>query len=149
MGILSYAYKGLKTIGSPVKHGVKTIKSVKPKTKTSFQVKNFKDKVKAVESGIKDGQKGSTLNKANKAKIRKDVKETMLPSGRKTLLKKGRERMMGGGMMGRPMYKKGSKKAVGKKSDFGMLSVKAGIDNNPKPTQADRIAGAKMKNKKA
>ena len=32
-----------------------------------------------------------------------------------------------------------------KKSDFGMLSVKAGIDNNPKPTKADRIAGAKMK----
>lgn len=30
-------------------------------------------------------------------------------------------------------------------SAFGMLSVKAGIDNNPKPTQADRIAGAKKK----
>ena len=30
-----------------------------------------------------------------------------------------------------------------------MLSVKAGIDNNPNPTQADRIAGAKMKAKKA
>jgi hypothetical protein len=28
---------------------------------------------------------------------------------------------------------------------FGMLSVKAGVDNNPKPTAADRIAGAKMK----
>ena len=28
---------------------------------------------------------------------------------------------------------------------FGMLSVKAGVDNNPKPTVADRIAGAKMK----
>ena len=27
--------------------------------------------------------------------------------------------------------------------DFGMLSVKAGIDKNPKPTAADRIAGAK------
>ena len=26
-----------------------------------------------------------------------------------------------------------------------MLSVKAGIDNNPNPTKADRIAGAKMK----
>ena len=63
-------------------------------------------------------------------------------------LDKMREPKMGGGMMGRPMYKKGSKKAVGKKSDFGMLSVKAGIDNNPKPTQADRIAGAKMKKKK-
>ena len=34
-----------------------------------------------------------------------------------------------------------------KKSKFGMLSVKAGIDKNPNPTQADRIAGAKMKNK--
>ena len=33
----------------------------------------------------------------------------------------------------------------GKKTDFGMLSVKAGIDKNPKPTQADRIAGATMK----
>ena len=29
------------------------------------------------------------------------------------------------------------------KSEFGMLSVKAGIDNNPEPTQADRIVGAK------
>jgi hypothetical protein len=29
------------------------------------------------------------------------------------------------------------------------LSVKAGIDKNPKPTQADRIAGAKMKSSKA
>jgi hypothetical protein len=32
-------------------------------------------------------------------------------------------------------------------STFGMLSVKAGIDKNPKPTAADRIAGA-TKNKK-
>lgn len=29
-------------------------------------------------------------------------------------------------------------------TSFGMLSVKAGVDNNPKPTAADRIAGAKM-----
>jgi len=28
---------------------------------------------------------------------------------------------------------------------FGMLSVKAGVDNNPEPTKADRIAGATMK----
>jgi hypothetical protein len=31
---------------------------------------------------------------------------------------------------------------------FGMLSVKAGIDNNPGITKADRIAGATMKKKK-
>ena len=38
-------------------------------------------------------------------------------------------------------------KAGGGATDFGMLSVKAGIDKNPKATQADRIAGAKMKEK--
>ena len=43
-------------------------------------------------------------------------------------------------------YKKG--KDVKKKSKFGMLSVKAGIDKNPNPTQADRIAGAKMGDRK-
>jgi len=36
-------------------------------------------------------------------------------------------------------------KAGGGATDFGMLSVKAGIDNNPKATQADRIAGATKK----
>jgi hypothetical protein len=36
----------------------------------------------------------------------------------------------------------GSKK---KTKDFGLLSVKAGVDNNPKPTQADRIVGAKRR----
>tara|TARA_R100000655_G_C2916902_1_gene181574 strand:+ start:97 stop:456 length:360 start_codon:yes stop_codon:yes gene_type:complete len=46
------------------------------------------------------------------------------------------------------MMKKTMKKKNGKKSKFGMLSVKAGIDNNPKPTAADRIAGAKKGKKK-
>ena len=51
----------------------------------------------------------------------------------------------------RMSYKKGKdvkKKAKGGGSDFGMLSVKAGIDKNPNPTQADRIAGAKMGDRK-
>ena len=43
-------------------------------------------------------------------------------------------------------YKKG--KDVKKKSKFGMLSVQAGIDNNPNPTQAERLAGAKMSDRK-
>ena len=43
----------------------------------------------------------------------------------------------------RKYYKEG-KKVEKKKSKFGMLSVKAGIDKNPNPTQADRIAGATM-----
>ena len=44
---------------------------------------------------------------------------------------------------------KNGNKSNGKKSAFGMLSVKAGIDKNPKPTQADRFAGATMGDKKS
>ncbi len=36
------------------------------------------------------------------------------------------------------------KMAKGGSTSFGMLSVKAGVDENPRPTAADRIAGAKM-----
>jgi hypothetical protein len=36
-----------------------------------------------------------------------------------------------------------SKLKAEKGGKFGMLSVKAGIDKNPNPTAADRIAGAK------
>lgn len=39
----------------------------------------------------------------------------------------------------------GKKMKSGGKTSFGMLSVKAGVDKNPNPTAADRIAGAKMK----
>ncbi len=44
--------------------------------------------------------------------------------------------------------KKTTKKYAKGGSTFGMLSVKAGVDNNPKPTAADRIAGAKMSSPK-
>lgn len=40
------------------------------------------------------------------------------------------------------------KMAKGGSSDFGMLSVKAGVDKNPNPTAADRIAGATKKMQK-
>lgn len=39
------------------------------------------------------------------------------------------------------------KMAKGGATSFGMLSVKAGVDKNPKPTAADRIVGAKKKAK--
>lgn len=43
------------------------------------------------------------------------------------------------------MQKNGGKmkKKAKNGTSFGMLSVKAGVDKNPKPTAADRIAGAK------
>jgi hypothetical protein len=51
------------------------------------------------------------------------------------------------------MLKKGGsiskpKMAKGGATKFGMLSVKAGVDKNPRATAADRIAGAKMRKKK-
>ena len=133
MGILSYGYKA--------------IKSIKPKTKMSKGTKIIKegqaDVSKRIAKGSKEDPKLAAKYKELGNKTKSDMTKSLLKHNKK------RKGMMGGGMMGRPMYKKGSKKAVGKKSDFGMLSVKAGIDNNPKPTQADRIAGATMKNKKA
>lgn len=41
----------------------------------------------------------------------------------------------------RPTMKKGGS------TPFGILSIIAGIDNNPDKTRADKIAGAKMNNK--
>jgi hypothetical protein len=47
------------------------------------------------------------------------------------------------------MQKNGGKmkKKAKNGTSFGMLSVKAGVDKNPNPTAADRIAGAKKKAK--
>ena len=42
----------------------------------------------------------------------------------------------------------GKMKKAEKGTAFGMLSVKAGVDKNPNPTAADRIAGATGKAKK-
>ena len=137
MGFLSYGYKA--------------IKSVRPKTKVSDATKKFKLKIgetkKAIKKGTDDFKKENPDRSITDKQIKTIQRQQTEKSNKKTRKEFLRERKMGGGMMGRPMYKKGSKKAVGKKSDFGMLSVKAGIDNNPKPTQADRIAGAKMKKK--
>ncbi len=55
----------------------------------------------------------------------------------------GKVRMADGscGTRETPSFKKGG-------STFGMLSIKAGVDKNPRATAADRIAGAKMSKKK-
>ena len=74
-----------------------------------------------------------------------------------TAMKKPRKKAQAGGMMtatqgqqnqmqNQTMQKPKMMMAAGDKATkFGMLSVKAGIDNNPKPTAADRIAGATKK----
>ncbi len=88
----------------------------------------------------KDGsysQRGLWDNiRANKGSGKEPTAE-MLKQEKK--IKAKDKKMMGGK---KKLYKKGGK------SEFGMLSVKAGVDNNPNPTQADRIVGAKKNKKK-
>jgi len=71
-----------------------------------------------------------------------------------TAMKKPRKKAQAGGMMSAKQGQQNQMQNTmmqqpkmmmaegGKATKFGMLSVKAGIDNNPKPTAADRIAGA-------
>ena len=153
-----------KTIGSPITHARNIIRSTfkktpKPKiggTKKADRIKEavgIKKKVEKLEKqSEKSIKKGKTMlsrsdlveptkNLRNIKRVKRDadkfVKETL-----KRDFKEG----------GRAGFNKGSKDPVGKKKNgktpFGMLSVKAGIDKNPNPTYADKIAGGKMKSKK-
>ena len=77
--------------------------------------------------------------------------EDKLKTKSQTQTRPGKQNLAKGGRAG---FKRGTglipkrKSNVDKiKKTFGTLSVRAGIDNNPNPTYADKIAGAKMKNK--
>tara|TARA_Y100000401_G_C8246301_1_gene185722 strand:- start:277 stop:471 length:195 start_codon:yes stop_codon:yes gene_type:complete len=61
----------------------------------------------------------------------------------KTYMNGPRKNMMYGGMPNRkPMMGTDMRMGMKKGGKFGMLSVNAGVDNNPKPTLADKIVGA-------
>ena len=133
-----------KTVASPITHARNIIKSkfqktsptitsVKPKggTKKSDQIKKSNKILKDLDKTMKKDMTPEL--KAKGDKLKKEVQKTQKE-------------------VYRSKFNKGSKDPVGKKKNgktsFGMLSVKAGIDNNPDPTHADRIAAGKMKNKK-
>lgn len=94
-------------------------------------VKAVSDKIKARKA---EKEKAKKEAEAPKAKFGASV-------GVKASCKNGMVRGADGKcVMSRPKFQKGG--------SFGMLSVKAGVDKNPNPTAADRIAGAKMNKKK-
>ena len=122
--------------------------------------KNLPERRKHFEDLVKGADK-HTKNLTPEGKTK--VKETIQPAAKKIskiMDKKDKiENKAKGGRVGLKrgtglMKKKSNlqkiKETFGpkKSTKFGMLSVKAGIDKNPNPTQADRIAGAKMKSKK-
>jgi len=83
---------------------------------------------------IKKAQNGNILKSIGEA-AGKVIGKAVNPRAKDT------SRKMGSDLL--PKMKKKAKNGT----SFGMLSVKAGVDNNPNPTAADRIAGAKKKAK--
>ena len=140
-----------------------TIKSVKPNVPLTKA-----DKVKRDLRLAKQRSKTSQVKLDNtifRIEQQKKRLEDMKKTKSQTQTRPGKQNLSSGGRAG---FKRGTGLIPKKKSNvqkikeafapkvsknkkaskFGMLSVKAGIDKNPNPTQADRIAGAKMKNKK-
>ena len=151
-----------KILGFAGKKAFDTIKSVRPskrnkafaeqKEKISKTVDKFS---KGVNQETKIKMRGGTAPTLGKiSRILKGEKVGPGSSNPKRPGKKDGGRMglkRGTGLMKKKSNVQKIKETFGpknKSTKFGMLSVKAGIDKNPNPTQADRIAGAKMKNKK-
>ena len=154
MGIFSFV--------KPGKQAFKTITSVKPnvpktkleKSKSALAIQTQKTKA----SGAKLKQtlfesknkafKGNDFTFATSTK--KTPSNTELKDQADYLNKTGKYKVKKakGGRVGLKLGTKKKSNVEKIKKTFGTLSVRAGIDNNPNPTYADKIAGAKMKNKK-
>ena len=142
-----------------------TIGGVKPKVKPSEASVKFEEVKKQIDQGLDKGIRDFKTENPKRQitdeqikKVKKDKKEEMMAKERKEFLRTPKRK---GGRIG---FKKGTgrsgvpamdiktkislakKKKKNGKTPFGMLSVKAGIDKNPNPTYADKIAGGKMKN---
>ena len=145
-----------KTTGKEVISSVPIAKNIDTKKAIEQKV------VKTVDKAFKDaGAPPSIANKQAKSKLKRDEgKKLKGLSYRLDKLQEKVEKKAKGGRVGLKrgtglMKKKSNVQKIketfgpkNKSTKFGMLSVKAGIDKNPNPTQADRIAGAKMKSKK-
>ena len=130
-----------KKIQALIKGGKSGYEMLVPKIKT--ELKKRRETKEDIFKSV-DEKAGKNVDASVKAKIKKDA-------GKKVsdIYDKYEKRAKGG----RAGFKKGTglpkkKSNVDKiKKTFGTLSVRAGIDKNPNPTYADKIAGAKMKNK--
>jgi len=130
----------------------KSLKTAKPTAKTSTPMAEKKPTGRAAKvmaraetraGKIKDRRGRRMAKKMDRRGMRAEVKSARA-AGRKMV-----KEAKGKAMMGKMRYQMGEMKGSSKKAGrFGELSVKAGIDNNPNPTKADQIAGAKMKDRR-
>jgi len=107
------------------------------------KAKKYQEMLKLLKKATQKKEKDKDMKKMNKGGMNdKDKKVVpLMPTG---VIYKGKAKDYPGI---KKIIKDKYKKTKGGKIEFGKLSVKAGIDNNPNPTAADRIAGAKMKQK--
>ena len=97
---------------------------------------------------------GKIIKKAQNGNILKSIGEAAGKAIGKAVNPRAKDTSRKSVLSNNPLFKKASAmkdtttyKKSKNGSSFGMLSVKAGVDNNPNPTAADRIAGAKKKAK--
>ena len=123
-----------------------TIIGVKPKVnKTKLDKLKSKLAIQTQKTKASGAKLAQTLFES-KNKAFKGDDFTFAKSTKKT--PKVSEQKAKGGRVGLKLGTKKKSNVEKIKKTFGTLSVRAGIDNNPNPTYADKIAGAKMKNKK-
>ena len=108
----------------------------------------FEKVVKGTDEALKPLTPEQKVTAKSKGGIKKTVKKIsdLIDAAEKKGLDMTEKKAKGG----RVGLKLGTKKKsnIDKiKKTFGTLSVRAGIDKNPNPTYADKIAGAKMKKK--
>jgi len=140
IGESTKAMKAETAMAQPMKKGGKIIKKAQNgivgKIKASW--KKAGEDLKQADRDYKTSD--SVRNLPIKSKSMKGKLDEMRSNRAKadSLFKVAQKREMGQMKKGGKMIKKAKNG-----TSFGMLSVKAGVDKNPKPTAADRIAGAK------
>ena len=139
-------FKKFQALVSGGKKVFDTIKSVKPNVPvTKLDKAKSKLAIATQKTKASTAKLGQTMFES-KNKAFKGDDFTFSYSKKKT--PKVPEQKAKGGRVGLKLGTKKKSNVEKIKKTFGTLSVRAGIDNNPNPTYADKIAGAKMKNKK-
>jgi hypothetical protein len=110
--------------GGPVKDTTKTSYETSPFIKAKQEKENKKTEYKKFTTTMKKAQGGVVVPKKNEKEEFTYLRNSEKAAATKSLATKTTKKAQSG-------------------TKFGMLSVKAGVDNNPKPTAADRIVGAK------
>ena len=130
MGITYNQAKGLINKGRSRKDGGSQILENVMKKPKGYKTGGSETKPKAPIAKVKKIKLKKIVNKKDKDPFAKDTTVILNEEFSKGVAEANKKAM------------EELKKSEGGATDFGMLSVKAGIDKNPNPTQADRIAGA-------